>query len=302
MPTAATPTGIDLYYETIGSPADPPLLMVMGYGSQLIAWPRAFSELIAAGGRFVIEFDNRDAGLSSKLDGVDVDTEAVLAAAGAGDLAGAAALVPYTLSDLADDCVALLDALGIERAHVLGVSMGGMIAQQLAIEHPERVLSLVSMMSTTGEPEVGRPAPEALEALLTPSPAERTAYIEASGTKALIWASRRHGDRARSEALAAAGYDRCFYPEGVTRQFTAMIASGSRADGLRALAVPTLVIHGLDDTLIPPDGGERTAELVPGARLMLVEDMGHDRPEPLWPLLVEAILEHTHAGAPDSVS
>jgi pimeloyl-ACP methyl ester carboxylesterase len=295
MPTIETPTGIELFYETIGSPADPPLLLVMGYGSQLIAWPRGFSELLAAGGRFVIEFDNRDSGLSSKLDGVEVDTAAVMAAAGAGDLAGAAALVPYTLSDLADDCAALLDGLGIDRAHVLGASMGGMIAQQLAIEQPERLLSLVSMMSTTGEDEFGRPTPEALEALLTPSPTERAAYIESSGGKMMIWASRRYGDRARAEALAAENYDRCFYPEGVTRQLTAMLASGSRAAGLRALTLPTLVIHGLDDTLIPPDGGERTAELVPGARLLLVEDMGHDRPEPLWPLLTEVILEHTAA-------
>ncbi|HVT00066.1 MAG TPA: alpha/beta fold hydrolase [Solirubrobacterales bacterium] len=295
MPSAATPTGIELHYETIGSPADPPLLLVMGYGSQLIAW-RGFSEMLAAGGRFVIEFDNRDSGLSSKLDGVEVDSEAVMAAALAGDLERAAALVPYTLRDLAADGFALLDSLGIERAHLLGASMGGMIAQQMAIERPERVLSLVSMMSTTGEPEVGRPTEEAFAALLTPSPTERDAYIAASAAKMMVWASRRYGDLARAEALAAASFDRCFYPQGVTRQFTAMLASGSRADGLRALAVPTLVIHGLDDTLIPPDGGERTAELVPGARLMLVEDMGHDRPEPLWPLLTEAILRHTRAG------
>jgi pimeloyl-ACP methyl ester carboxylesterase len=292
MPTATTSTGLELHYETLGSPADPPLLLVMGYGSQLIAWPRGFSELLAAGGRFVIEFDNRDSGLSTKLDGVAVDPGAVIGAAGAGDLDRARSLVPYTLSDLAEDCVAILDSLEIGRAHVLGASMGGMIAQQLAIEHPERLLSLVSMMSTTGEPEFGQPSPEALEALLAPSPTQRDAYI-ASAAKGMIWASRRYGDPARLEALAAESYDRCFYPEGVTRQLTAMLATGSRAEGLRALEVPTLVIHGLDDTLIPADGGERTAELVPGAKLMLVEDMGHDRPEPLWPLLTEAVLLHT---------
>jgi pimeloyl-ACP methyl ester carboxylesterase len=295
VPTIETPAGIGLAYETIGSPADPPLLLVPGYGTQLIAWPRSFSELLAAGGRFVIEFDNRDSGLSTKLDDAENDIEAVMAAAGAGDLARAAALAPYTLSDLAVDALALLDGLGIDRAHVLGASMGGMIAQQMAIEYPERLLSLVSMMSNTGEPEVGQPTPEALEALLTPSPTERAAYVVATGAKMMIWASHRYGDRARSEALAAAGFDRCFYPVGVTRQLAAMLASGSRADGLRALAVPTLVIHGLDDTLIQPSGGKRTAELIPGARLLLVEDMGHDRPEPLWPLLAEAILEHTAA-------
>lgn len=303
MPIATTPSGIDLYYETIGSPADPPLLLVMGYGAQMIAWPRGFSELLAAGGRFVIEFDNRDSGLSTKLDDAALDLAAVIAAAGEGDLERAAALAPYTLSDLADDCLVVLDALGIDRAHVLGASMGGMIAQQLAIEHPDRLLTLVSMFSNTGEPGVGQPTPEALEALLTPSPLVRAAYIEASSAKAMIWASRRYGDRARAEALAAENFDRGIYPEGVNRQLAAMLASGPRAEGLRALALPTLVIHGLDDTLIQPDGGERTAELIPGARLLLVEDMGHDRPEPLWPLLSEAILDHTgrHCPVPNIV-
>jgi pimeloyl-ACP methyl ester carboxylesterase len=249
--------------------------------------------MLAAGGRFVVEYDNRDSGLSSKVDGVEVDIGALAVAAEDRDAARVAELAPYTLSDLAADAAALLDALDIDRAHVLGASMGGMIAQQMAIERPERLLSLTSMMSTTGEPDVGAPTTEALTALLTPSPTERAPYVEASAGKGMIWASRRYGDRGRLEALAGEQFDRCFYPQGVGRQLAAILATGSRADGLRALAVPTLVIHGLDDTLIAPDGGERTAELVPGARLLLVEDMGHDRPEPLWPLLTEAILRHT---------
>jgi pimeloyl-ACP methyl ester carboxylesterase len=297
MPTIETPAGIELVYETVGSPEDPALLMVMGYGGQLIAWPRGFSEMLAAGGRCVIEFDNRDSGLSTKFDDAPVDMEQLVAAAGAGETDRVVALAAYTLSDLADDCVGLLDGLGIDRAHVLGASMGGMIAQQLAIEHPERLLSLISMMSTTGEPEYGAPTEVALAALLSPSPTERGPYIETSGGKVMNWASRRYGDRARSEALAAESYDRCFYPQGVSRQLAAILATGSRADGLRALTVPTLVIHGLDDALIAPDGGERTAELIPGAQLLLVEDMGHDRPEPLWPLLTEAILDFTAVAA-----
>ncbi|HTT94664.1 MAG TPA: alpha/beta hydrolase, partial [Solirubrobacterales bacterium] len=155
MPSTETPAGIELYYEAVGDLTDPALLLVMGYGSQMIAWPRAFSEALAAGGRFVIEFDNRDSGLSSKLDGVEVDMGTLVAAAQAGEADRVAAIAPYTLSDLADDCVAVLDALEIDRAHVLGASMGGMIAQQAAIEHPDRLLSLTSMFSNTGEPGVG---------------------------------------------------------------------------------------------------------------------------------------------------
>ncbi|HTE58806.1 MAG TPA: alpha/beta hydrolase [Solirubrobacteraceae bacterium] len=292
VPQVATPAGVMLEYDTFGSSADPALLLVMGFSSQMIAWPRAFCQRLAAAGRFVIRFDNRDCGLSSKFDGQVAALGAVMAAASAGDLEGARARVPYTLSAMSDDALALLSALGIERAHVVGASMGGMIAQNMAIEHPERVLTLTSMMSTTGEPEFGRSTPEAMEALLAPAPAGREAYIEAA-EKLLIWRSRRYPDLAGARALAAESYDRCYYPEGAARQMAAMIVAGSRADGLRSLRVPTLVIHGLDDTLVAPSGGERTAELVEGARLLLLEDMGHDRPVQLWPQLCGAILEHT---------
>jgi len=292
MPHVTTPKGITLEYETFGSPTDPALLLVMGFGAQLIAWPRGFCERLADAGRFVIRFDNRDCGLSSKVDGQPSDLGAIIAAASAGDIDKAQALAPYTLSDMSDDGLSLLVALGIERAHVVGTSMGGAIAQTMAIEHPEVLLTLTSMMSTTGEPEFGQSTPEATEALLTPAPADRDGYIDAA-KNSLIWGSKKYADLAALRELAAESYDRCYYPDGVTRQLAALIVSGSRAEGLRRLEVPTLVIHGLDDTLIAPSGGERTAALVPGARLRLIEDMGHDRPRPLWPEICGAILEQT---------
>ena len=268
------------------------MLLVMGYGSQLITWPRGFCERLAAGGRFVIAFDNRDCGLSAKLDGQGGDVAQVIAAASAGDFEKAGELAAYTLSDMSDDGLALLSALGIERAHVVGVSMGGMIAQTMAIEHPERLATLTSIMSTTGESQYGRSTPEAQQALLTPPPSDRAGYVDAAA-RMLIWRSKRYPELDSARQLAGESYDRCYYPEGASRQLAAMIASGSRAEGLRQLQVPTLVIHGLDDTLIAPSGGERTAELIPDAQLLLVEDMGHDRPEPLWPQLSGAILGHT---------
>jgi pimeloyl-ACP methyl ester carboxylesterase len=268
----------------------------MGFGTQLINWPRGFAQAIADGRRWVITFDNRDCGLSQRFDGVPANIHAILGAAGAGDLEGARQLAPYLLSDMSDDALGLLTALGIDRAHVVGASMGGMIAQTMAIEHPERLLTLTSMMSTTGEPEYGQSTPAALEVITAPAPNDREGYVESSESW-LLWHSKRYPERELTRRLAADDFDRAHYPEGTSRQLAAMLASGSRADGLRSLQVPTLVIHGLDDTLIAPSGGERTAELVPNATLMLVPDMGHDRPQPLWPQLVGAILEHTAAVA-----
>ncbi len=292
MPEITTPQGLTLAYETMGSPPDPPLLLVMGFGAQLIAWHPAFCERLADGGRFVIGFDNRDCGLSSKLDGQRADLPSITAAASAGDLEKARGLAPYTLSDMSGDGLALLTALDIERAHVVGASMGGMIAQTMAIEHPERLITLTSMMSTTGERQFGRSSPEAQRALLMPAPADRAGYVDAAERR-LIWRSKKYPDLAGVRKLAGESYDRSYYPEGTARQLAAIIASGSRAEQLRRLQIPTLVIHGLDDTLIAPSGGERTAALIPHARLLLIEDMGHDRPQPLWPQLCGAILEHT---------
>jgi pimeloyl-ACP methyl ester carboxylesterase len=280
---------MEIEYETIGSPSDPPVLLVMGFTAQMTAWPDGFCRMIADGGRHVIRFDNRDCGLSSKLDGVDVDLGGVIAAA----LSEAPTPdVPYTLSDMAADAVGLLDHLGVDAAHIVGASMGGMIVQTMAIEHPHRVRTLTSVMSQPGDPDVGQPTPEAAAALLAPPPPDRQAYIDGS-VNWMTWHSRKYRDAERTRTDAARSFDRSFYPEGGPRQLAAIYASGRRSAGLAELSVPTLVIHGRDDTLITPSGGERTAELIPGAHLLMLADMGHDLPEPLWPLIVGSILTHT---------
>lgn len=285
MARTTLPNGIELEYETFGDPADPALLLVMGYTAQMIAWPDDLIQALVDEGLHVIRFDNRDCGLSSKLDGQAADPMAVLAAHLAGEVLPP---VPYTLSDMAADGIGLLDHLGIDRAHIAGASMGGMIVQTMAIEHPTRVASLTSIMSSTGDPRAGAPTAEARDALLAPPPREREQFIDAS-TRAKVWHSKRYYDEAAVKDLAARGFDRCFAPEGSVRQLSAIYASGDRAEALGGLDVPTLVIHGRDDTLITPDGGFRTAELIPGARLLYISDMGHDLPRPLWPVLVDAI-------------
>ena len=283
---------ITIAYETFGDPSDPAVLLVMGFGTQLIGWDADFCRMLASRGRYVIRYDNRDCGLSTTLDEHPVHLGDFITAVTSGQFDRALTMAPYSLRDMARDGVDLLTEIGIARAHVVGSSMGGMIAQKMAIEFPDRVLSLTSMMSSTGEQEYGQSTPEAQQVLFSPRPADRDGYV-AAAERELVWASRRYGDAAQLRALAAASYDRAYYPAGIPRQLAAMILDGSRAEALKTLNVPTLVIHGNDDTLIDPSGGRRTAELVPGARLLLVEDMGHDRPPALWPQLVDAITAHT---------
>jgi pimeloyl-ACP methyl ester carboxylesterase len=283
------PSGIELEYDTFGSPNDPAVLLVMGFTAQMVAWDERFCEQIADRGRFVIRFDNRDCGLSSKLDGHEVDVMAVMGAA----LARAELpAVPYTLSDMAADAIGLLDHLDIERAHVVGASMGGMIVQTMAIERAERLLSVTSIMSTVGDPEYGAAAPEALNVLLAPPPPTRDEVVARSADYA-VWSSKRYFDAERVAELAGRGYDRSFYPEGAGRQLAAIYATGDRSELLPSVTTPMLVIHGLDDRLITPSGGRRTAELVPGSHLIELADMGHDMPEPLWPMIVGALVAHT---------
>ena len=288
MPRVALPSGVELEFATFGRPSDPALLLVNGYTSQMITWDQTLLDALVEQGLFVIIYDNRDVGLSTKLDGQQVSPGEVLVAAAAG---GPLPPVPYTLSHMAADGIGLLDHLGIDRAHVAGISMGGMIVQMMAIEHADRVASLTSIMSSPGDPRYGQPTADAREALLAPPVSEREAYIEQS-LDAQVWLSKKYYSPDLCRLRASTQYDRMFYPEGWTRQLAAIYATGDRSERLEALDVPTLVIHGRDDTLISPSGGERTAELIDGARFLLVSDMGHDLPAPLVPVFAEAIGGH----------
>ncbi len=290
MPIAHA-NGIDIEYEVFGKPDDKPLLLIMGLGAQMILWDEQFCEQLAARGHRVIRFDNRDVGLSTKCD--DGGVPDVMAAVTA-SMTRQPVTAPYKLSDMAADAAGLLGALGIDKAHIVGASMGGMIAQTVAIEHPERVLTLTSIMSTTGNPDLPPARPEAMGALLTPPPADRDGNIARSvevfrtiGSPGFPFEEERIRDR------AARSYDRCYHPAGVMRQMVAILASGSRKEALRQVRVPALVIHGVDDPLVPLAGGIDTAEAIPGASLLQIEGMGHDMPRPLWPRLIEAISELT---------
>ena len=280
---------IELEYDHFGNPTDPALLLIMGFTAQMVAWDEEFCTQLADRGHFVIRFDNRDCGLSTKLHGVPSNSDAVIMAA---MMETEMPPVPYTLSDMAADAMKVLDHLNIERAHIMGASMGGMIAQTVAIEHPHRVKTLISIMSQPGELTVGQPTQEAMELIVTPAPSDRDEYI-AFAPKWQLWQSKKYRSDEVSCRNAIRDFDRSNYPEGGPRQMAAIYASGSRAEGLQKLEMPTLVIHGTDDQLITPSGGERTAELIPNSTLLMVDDMGHDMPQPLWPLYLDAITKHT---------
>ena len=276
---------VELVYETIGDPSDAPLLMVMGLGMQLIHWDRELCELLAERGFHVIRFDNRDTGLSTKIRGPVPNVMRLMA--------GMPAQVPYLLRDMAGDTFGLLDHLGIERAHVVGASMGGMIGQTLAIERPERVLSLASIMSTTGDRRVGTPKLRVWSLMMRRAPQERDAYVRYFvKVFRMIGSPAYRIDEERSRELAAATYDRSHYPAGTARQLAAILASGSRTAALRQLDVPTVVIHGESDPLVPLRAGVATARAIPEAELITIPGMGHDLPRELWPTFVDAIAKN----------
>lgn len=262
---------VSLYYETHGRHGDPAIVLIRGLGTQLTEWPPGLLQGLVAEGLEVIVFDNRDAGLSSEMTGA------------AGD-------PPYRLEDMAGDVVGLLDAVHVDRAHIFGISLGGMIAQQVAIRHPDRTLSLISVMSSTSNPNLPQPTPE-IRARLVESAATPEALIELNAENRAVFGSPGYPESYAVRLKAARdAYERSYRPEGVTRQMRAAIADGSRVERLRTLQVPTLVIHGADDPLIPVAAGRDTAAAIPGAQLEIVPGMGHNIPEALAPAIVALVV------------
>ncbi len=282
-----TANGLTIEYETTGDPSHPALLLVMGLGGQLVYWPDGFCLALADQGFFVIRYDNRDVGLSSKIEGGPPP-----------DLWGAlqgTAKPGYTLADMAADGIGLLGSLGIAAAHVVGVSMGGMIAQHMAMAFPVRVLSLCSVMSSpTGVMAADPPTNAANAALMRPAPGSREEAIEGAVAGAQAIGSPgfpRQEDMIRQRA--GLFYDRAFYPVGLARQLVAILSAGDWSDRLAGLDLPTLVIHGDADPLVRPSWGRKTAEAIPGAQLLLIPGMGHDLPEGAWPTIIDAVVANT---------
>ena len=291
----ARANGIELCYEIFGDAGAEPILLIMGLGGQMIYWDDDFCRLLAERGFRVIRFDNRDIGKSSKLSG--------------GKRLGAIELLklrvlnipvaaPYTLLDMAKDTTGLLDALGIKSAHLVGMSMGGMIAQEIAISFPDRVRSLTSIMSSTGNPKTPQPTREAMAVLMAPPPATKEEYF---ARHAQTWKVLRGGsfpeDEALDRARAERNFERGLNPAGTGRQLRAILASGSRKERLASVTAPTLVIHGTIDPLARPEGGKDTAASIPGAKLLMIEGMGHALPIRMWPQIIDAIDKHAHGAA-----
>lgn len=286
----ASANRIQIEYETFGESGSPALLLIAGNGAQLLFWDTEFCEQLAACGLFIIRFDNRDAGLSTKFS--DAGASDILVAIKAA-MAGEQVDAPYLLSDMADDCIGLLDVLNIEKAHICGASMGGMIAQVVAYRHPERVMTLTSIMSTTGNPQLPQGRPEAIAAVVATPPEERNAYIAHTlEVWRKIWSPGFPFEEERAKTFLENSYDRAFYPEGMVRQNMALLASGDRTPFLSSITVPTLVIHGADDPLIPVESGRETARVIPNAKLLVIPGMGHDLPKGTWETIVAAICEH----------
>jgi pimeloyl-ACP methyl ester carboxylesterase len=285
-----TANGIALEYDIHGPETGEPLLLIMGLGAQMTHWPQPFIEDLASRGYRVIRHDNRDVGLSEKLDAAGApDMPAVYGALMKGEKPN----VPYLLSDMATDAAALLDALGVERAHIVGASMGGMIAQMLAAAHPHKVLSLTSIMSSTGNPALPPAKPEAMERLSNRGPDPATdleGFLDHGFAGSKIMAGPNYEpDETEGRANLLAAYQRSFYPVGFQRQMAAIVASGDRRAALKTITAPTVVIHGIDDPLVPMAGGEDTVANIEGAELHLLDAMGHNFPKPLYGKVADLI-------------
>jgi pimeloyl-ACP methyl ester carboxylesterase len=282
----APANGLEICYQTFGAETDPPILLIMGLGAHMIQWDDGFCEDLAARGYRVIRFDNRDVGKSSKIEIPPPDVMQAMAAMRMGQ----AVNVPYLLQDMAADAVGLLDFLRIHRAHVVGASMGGMIAQVMAIRFPDRVRTLTSIMSTTGDPSLPPPRPEIMGAFFAPPPRTAEEYVEAN---ARLGRAFRNGEfpeeEPRDQARAARAASRGLCPEGGARQMLAVFGSGSRKAMLARVKAPTLVIHGADDPLVPLEAGQDTARSIPGAKLVVIERMGHTLPMAVWPRVIGEI-------------
>ena len=294
-PRIVRANGIDICYETFGDADADPMLLIMGLGAQMILWDDEFCQQLAARGFRVIRFDNRDIGKSSHLSGGKRLTAVELLKLRFLKIPVAA---PYKLLDMAEDVIGLMDALHIKSAHLVGASMGGMIAQEIAISFPQRVCSLTSIMSTTGNPKVPPPTREAAAMLLAPPPTTKEEYF---ARFAQTWKVLRVGsfplDEAKDRQRAERTFERGLNPAGVGRQFRAVLASGSRKERLHSVKAPTLVIHGTVDPLIRPEGGKDTAASIHGAKLLMIEGMGHALPIPIWPQIIDAIDKHAHAAS-----
>ena len=285
-----TANGIQIEYDTFGDSTSPVLLLIMGLGTQMIAWDEEFCKQLTHKGLYVIRFDNRDIGLSTKLEELGIPD---IMAAVTARMEGKDIEFSYTLDDMADDALGLLDALGIEKAHICGASMGAAITQTIGYRHPSRVLSLIPIMGTTGNPDLPMAKPEAMEVIMTPAPEEREANIEHRVKNSKVLWGTIPFDEETVRKSAARAFDRSFYPQGMARQLVATMAHGNRKPHLSSVTAPTLVIHGAEDPLVPVEGGKDTAEAIPGAEILIIDGMGHSLPKAVWPQIVEAIAKLT---------
>lgn len=296
MPKIEAQPGLWLEYESLGDPEAPCILLIMGLGMQLIHWPDHFCQHLVSQGFRVIRFDNRDCGLSTRIRS---DKRLHLNWAALASWLGLPLKVPYTLEDMAADCHGLLVGLGILRAHIVGASMGGMIAQIVAARYPERVLSLTSMMSTSGYRFLPKGKPEALRTLFArpENPQDKESVLaHLVRIMGIIGSPAYPTPPDQIAAQYRRALDRAYYPAGVARQLLAILAAKSRRKLLAGIKVPSLVIHGAEDPLIPASSGRDTAKYIPGAQLMIIDGMGHDFPEPLLPGLAQAVGHHCHFG------